>query len=1055
MTALAGISGAGPWRSPAADSVRPPVVINEIHYDPAEKRALEFVELHNAGPGPVRLGGWTLEKFRFPSNAVIAPGGFVVIAQDPLEFAREFDGRALGPLPGRLSNTGERLTLRNEAGETVDSVKYGVGFPWPTAANGAGPSLERVHPALPSDDPGSWRSAGYPPVPPAAAGTVFIPAGDPAWRWRRGTNEASHPVEAWRTDGFVEDRSWQTGRTSIGYEDGDDETVLTDMRGLYSSIFLRHAFVVGANARLPAELLLRVRVDDGCVVWLNGREVGRLHVKPGPVRFDGVAENHEATEEFERLTIGNAASWLVRGTNWLAVQAFNASKSSSDFTIDIELRTAEGAPGGRRPTPGATNSVMAARVPPSIVEVRHRPEQPKSGQPVVVTARVANADGVRAAWVRLQDVAPGAYVRRTDPAFRTNWTELPMRDDGRAGDVRAGDGVFTAEIPAAWQRHRHLVRYQVVARDGSGLETLAPLADDTVPNFAWLAYDGVPAWTGARQPGRTPPETFGPEFLGTLPVYHLLARAEEVAQSQWDGSANRRRFYGTLVYDGRVYDHIQFHNRGTGSAYISGKNKWGFKFNRTHELAARDIRGRRHAQAWDSLNLNPGLSTPYLPVHAGIAGLDEALSFRAYQLAGVPAANTHWVHFRVIDAAAESATNQYATDLRGLYLAVQDMDGALLRERGLPDGNIYSMQSGRKHLARGAVADGSDWNEFLGGVRQEQPEAWWRAHLDLPAYYSFHAISRVVGNVDLRPDGNHGYYARPLEDGRGARWAPFPWDHDMMLVPRVHQPGHIDAIRCLNVPALKVEFGNRAREILDLFCADARPAGGQVGQLVAELSAVLRPAGFTHDWGQLDAAVWNWHPRQNQKGVFYVNPATGHHFGGEWRRTLASPDLSGFCRYIVEFCTDSRAVKNYAPNDGDQHGYGYGHLWHEAKDARIPRTPEVSGLGPAGFPAGRLEFAVTAFASPVTNRFAAVQWRVGEVRAPGRAGFVAGEPWRYEVEPVWVSEETAEVRPSMRLPAKVCEPGRTYRVRARYRDHTGRWSHWSPPVEFVPNAGQR
>lgn len=1025
------------------------VVINEIHYDPADKRPLEFVELYNPGGTPVPLKGWMLEKFAFPEEAVLPPHGFVVVAQDPEAFAREHGFRPLGPLPGRLSNSGEKLTLRNARREIVDAVNYRAGFPWPTAARGAGSSLERIHPSLPSDDPATWRSAGYPAVPvPTSVGTTYVPAGDAGWRWRRGTNEASQPTDAWRRGDFVEDSSWGQGRTSIGYEDGDDETVLTDMRGRYGSVFLRHAFVVGE--KIPPALLLRVRVDDGCVVWINGREVGRFHMKSGPVTFKSLAESHEATEEFEETLFDATGAGLMRGTNWLAVQAFNASLGSSDFTIDAELRTPDGAPRGRRPTPGATNSVFSEASPPSIGDVRHDPASPKAGQTVTVTARVKAPNGVRSVIMRLQAVDPGAYMRKSDAAFRTNWVTMEMRDDGQLGDGRSGDGIFTAVVPAGWQVHRRLVRYQIVADNGAGLAVQVPYPDDGEPNFAWFTYDGVPEWTGASRPGQTPATTFPAEFLQTIPVYHLLARSEDVARSQWDGGANRRRFLGTLVYEGRVYDHVEFHNRGTGSAYISGKNKWGFKFSRGHEFVARDLRGRRYEHPWDSLNLNPGLSTPYLPVHAGIAGLDEAVSFRAYQLAGVPAANTHWVHFRVVDGVAEaSATNQYDGDLHGLYLAIQDMDGTLLRERGLADGNIYSIQSGRKHLARGAVLDGSDWNAFLEGVRGERPEAWWRANLDLPAYYSFHAISRIIGNVDLRPDGNHGYYRRP--DGH---WAPFPWDHDMMLVPRVHQPGHIDAIRCLNVPALKLEFRNRAQEVLDLFCADSAPNGGQVGQLVAEFSAVLRPAGFTNDWGRLDEAVWNWHPRQNQKGVFYVNPAAGQHFGGEWRRTLETADLAGFERYIVGFCTDSRPTKNYAPNDGDQRGYGYGHLWAESKDARIPERPTIGYTGAAGFPSGALTFSVTPFASPATNEFAAVQWRVGEISAPGRVGFVAGQPWRYELEPRWVSAELTEAKSSFQLPDKTCQKGHTYRVRARYKDQTGRWSHWSTPVEFVAGRDQ-
>ena len=1032
LTAIFGLATSGLAALPA-------VVINEIHYDPPDKRPLEFIELHNPSTHAVNLGGWTLERYAFPSNTILAAGGFVVIAQDPAVFNAEFHFQPLGPLPGRLSNAGEKLTLRDAGGRTIDEVNYRAGFPWPTAANGAGSSLERVHPSLPSGDPGSWRSSGFPVVPPASNGFVLIPAEDPRWHWRKGTNEASQPVEAWRQIDFNEDASWKISRTSIGYEDDDDHTIVQDMLGRYTSLFLRHRFVVREQPLPP--LQLRLRVDDGCIAWINGREVARLHVRAGPLPFDGLAENHEAGDVFEEIPIDTTAS-IRRGTNLLAIQVFNASRNSSDLTIDAELRTVAGSAPRRHPTPAATNSVFSETAFPSIRDVTHHPMQPKSGQAVTVAARIGGHDQIRVVTLELQVVEPGGYLRKTDSGYRTNWVSVPMHDDGINGDSRARDGIFTALVPASLQQHRRLVRYRIAAVDQSSTLVRVPHSDDECPNFAWFVYDGVPSWTGARRPGRTPPTTFPSAFLTTLPVYHLLAREPDVSRSQWDSGANRRLFYGTLVYDGHVYDHIQFHNRGTGSAYISGKNKWGMKFPRTHELAAKDIHGHLYEHRWDSLHLNPGLSTPYGPVHAGISGLDEALSFRAFQLAGVLAANAHWIHFRIIDSPEEfSAANQYAGDLWGLYLAIQDMDGTLLRERGLPDGNIYSIQSGRKHLARGAPLDGSDWNRFLQGIRSEHPAPWWRTNLDLNAYYGFHAINRVIGNVDVRPDGNHGYYRRP--DGR---WSVFPWDHDMMLVPRIHQPGTIDATRCLNAPALRLEFQNRAREVLDLFCADSSPEGGQVGQLVAELSLVLMPASFTNNWGDLDAAVWDWNPHQNQKGIFYLNPNTGHHSGGSWQRTLATPDLAGYCRYIVDFCTDSRPVKNYAPNDGNPRGYGFGFLQHEARDRKIPSTPSVHTTRPK--PAGSLQFEATPFASPATNRFAAIQWRVAEIGKPRQATF--GQPqFRYELEPRWLGPESAASDLTFEIPKGICEIDHTYRVRARYKDHTGRWGHWSAPVQFA------
>lgn len=61
------------------------VVINEIHFEPAEKRPLEFVELHNAAATDAHLGGWQLGKFRFGAATSLPPGGFLIVATDPAD----------------------------------------------------------------------------------------------------------------------------------------------------------------------------------------------------------------------------------------------------------------------------------------------------------------------------------------------------------------------------------------------------------------------------------------------------------------------------------------------------------------------------------------------------------------------------------------------------------------------------------------------------------------------------------------------------------------------------------------------------------------------------------------------------------------------------------------------------------------------------------------------------------------------------------------------------------------------------------------------------------
>ena len=260
--------------------------------------------------------------------------------------------------------------------------------------------------------------------------------------------------------------------------------------------------------------------------------------------------------------------------------------------------------------------------PAAIRNVRHEPVSPKPGVPVLVTARPVQ--GVTKPVLRLQAVAPGKYVRKSDPEYEKDWIDLPMRDDGKEGDERAGDGVYSARVPASFQLHRWLIRYRVTATGGTGQAVRLPGAGDPCPNFAWWCDAGPAAWSGSREPGKAPAVTFSAAFLGTLQPLHLLARVEDVAKSQWDPAAHKQKQQGTLVYRGVVYDHVRYSNRGQGSAYLAGKNKWGLKLNHGHPVPLVDHDGVPFPAPCGGLNLNPGGSTPYLPVHRGISGDREA-----------------------------------------------------------------------------------------------------------------------------------------------------------------------------------------------------------------------------------------------------------------------------------------------------------------------------------------------------------------------------------------------------------------------------------------------
>ena len=163
-----------------------PVILSEIQYHPATSE-VEFVELKNISGAAVNLfdpsqpaNTWRVQGtgFQFPPGVVLPPGGFAVVtAGDPDAFRKRFSIGAstpvLGPMPGNLQDNGERLILERPLPpesvlkadgsretivpfEAVDSVAYDSVAPWPLAAAGTGPSLERRTTDGLSDDPASW-----------------------------------------------------------------------------------------------------------------------------------------------------------------------------------------------------------------------------------------------------------------------------------------------------------------------------------------------------------------------------------------------------------------------------------------------------------------------------------------------------------------------------------------------------------------------------------------------------------------------------------------------------------------------------------------------------------------------------------------------------------------------------------------------------------------------------------------------------------------------------------------------------------------------------------
>ena len=725
------------------------------------------------------------------------------------------------------------------------------------------------------------------------------------------------------------------------------------------------------------------------------------------------------------------------------------------------------------PTPGVANSAATYAVPPAIRQVTHLPAAPLSGQPVIVTAKVTDPDGVDAVTFEYQDVIPGTYLRLTDPEWQTQWTSLPMRDDGTGGDAAANDDIFTATVPGSVQQHRHLIRYRITARDRLADSIRVPYADDVCPNFAWFCYNGVPAWTGAAKPGTTAAGTFDAATMNKVRAWHLLSRASDVLACQASGVDDGIYHYeGAFVVDGTVYDHVRYRVKGQNSTFINGKNKWKFKFNRSRELELADDRGQG-TNTIRTLNLS-SLTEPWAKWNRSLAGLDEAAAFKLCNLTGIAAPKTRFLQLRVIDGATEAnPADQYDGDLWGLYLAFGNLDNFFKEAQGLPDGNLFQLQAGQNELTgqgSGQPGDQSDLNSFISGyLNASQTEAWFRANVDLAKYSSWRAVTEAINNTDRCEQQNMAYFRNPTD----GRWSIHPWDSDLLYeqLDRWGPQGtqsraeyeHIqNALKC---PAIRIEWQNRCRELQDLLLNSdqAWKVMDEIVSLTSNEAPRVIPAnplaaGYAVNPGfiEVDRRMWDWHPRSNAKGIFYVNPypigtVTGTDGPYPAARTLATADFSGMLKWAKDFvATDAHGgARLAAMAAGTVNPLT---LATGETPAAIPATPTLSYAGSNGFPANRLVLQSGNFQAAGGTACAAMQWRLGEIHDPTVPTFDPAQPWRYEIEPVWTSPILSAFAATITPPATNLVAGRTYRARVRHQNTAGHWSHWSAPLEFTAGA---
>jgi hypothetical protein len=453
------------------------VVINEIMYYPISLNDNDqYVELYNRGSNAVDLTGWQFVSgisFAFPSNTIVQPDGYLVVARDASRMLTNYPnlnaGNLVGNFSGKLSHHGERLALAmpdttvttNQSGLpqtntiyiTMDEVTWGTGGRWSQWSAGGGSSLELIDPHA------DHRLA-------------------PNWADSDETHKAPWTIIS--VTGTIDNGDVAADELQVLLQDAG-ECLIDNVQVLNSSgsnLIANSTFETDATGWTAegTEKTSSLETSEGYLSakCYHLRAVAKGDNQINRVRCPLTAPLASGTTG---VTIRAAVRWLkgnpeillrLRG-NWLECAA--------------ELPT-PAYPG----TPGARNGRYIANAPPAITGVSHAPILPAANQPIVVSARIGDPDGIASVLLKY----------RLDPS--STYSTLTMTDDGTDGDAVAGDGVFSAIIPG--QASGAMVAFYLQATDKA-----TPAAASTFPNNA-------PARECLVRIGEVQP-------TGNFPVYRL------------------------------------------------------------------------------------------------------------------------------------------------------------------------------------------------------------------------------------------------------------------------------------------------------------------------------------------------------------------------------------------------------------------------------------------------------------------------------------------------------------------------------------------------------
>lgn len=322
----------------------------------------------------------------------------------------------------------------------------------------------------------------------------------PGWRYFKGEQEPSpdlegNPTMAWAQPEFS-DVFWAEGVTGLGYGDGDDATVLSDMRNGYLSVYARRHFQWDPETPIDG-VVLDVAYDDGYVAYLNGEEIARsrsMRDYGSPPPYDRESRSHEADDGNDVIFLETFQHLLrpAPETNVLAFQVHNRDLNSSDLTLA-----------------------------PRVVMRRYNEDSVDEASPAGLWTFRFNPDE--------HDGGEKLLFEGTEHEIR-----LP---GGREGGAGVNDAIEVIDRMASHPSTREFIVIKLVNKLVSDEITLDSFHDGTAPpELIDLVDRGMAAWQSTPRPGH----------IGT--VVRALIDPEDQAGPFWSGIAYRSKVKSAIEF---------------------------------------------------------------------------------------------------------------------------------------------------------------------------------------------------------------------------------------------------------------------------------------------------------------------------------------------------------------------------------------------------------------------------------------------------------------------------------------------------------------------------